>query len=274
LLKSPKSLAARRSLLPTRAFHVVIVEDDEVTRAKLSGYLEAAGYRVSASDGQEMWKILADDPADLLFLDINLPGEDGLDLTRQVRSQSGIGIILVTGRTDEVDRVVGLEIGADDYVTKPFNPRELLARGKNLLRRTAAVSSPDGTIKRFAGWRFNLRARRLTSPEGTKIPLTRAEFELLNAFVDRAGMVLSRDRLLSYVTHRSWEPSDRTIDVLVRRLRRKIEIDPKNPELIMTAHGEGYVFAADVEESLSPSPRSSWDQVSRSTSMEASNTSR
>ena len=238
--------------MSNQPFHVLIVEDDDVTRAKLSGYLEAAGYRVSeASDGQGMWKAFAEDPVDLLFLDINLPGEDGLDLTRQVRSRSDIGIILVTGRTEDVDRIVGLEIGADDYLTKPFNPRELLARGKNLLRRTAMAAPSGSTTKRFSGWTFHLRTRRLVSPEGEKVPLTRAEFELLAAFVDRAGMVLSRDRLLNCVTHRSWEPSDRTIDVLVRRLRRKIEVDPKDPELIVTAHGEGYVFAVEVEESKS-----------------------
>ena len=261
--------------MTTRPCHVLLVEDDEVTRAKLSGYLEAAGYRVSeASDGQEMWSALAGDPVDLLILDINLPGEDGLDLTRQVRGKSDIGIILVTGRTEDVDRIVGLEIGADDYLTKPFNPRELLARSKNLLRRTGLAASADGALKSFAGWQFHTRTRRLTSPGGDKVPLTRAEFELLSAFVERAGMVLSRDRLLTCVTHRSWEPSDRTIDVLVRRLRKKIEADPKDPELIVTAHGEGYVFAAEVEASASRSSVFSRDQASRSASLEASKISR
>lgn len=261
--------------MSTRSFHVLIVEDDEVTRAKLHGYLEAAGYRVSeASDGQEMWKVLAEDPVDLLLLDINLPGEDGLDLTRQVRSRSDLAIILVTGRTDDVDRIVGLEIGADDYLTKPFNPRELLARGKNLLRRTAGAPRREDATKRFAGWTFDTRRRRLTSPKNEKVPLTRAEFELLAAFVERAGMVLSRDRLLNYVTHRSWEPYDRTIDVLVRRLRQKIEPDPKSPELIITAHGEGYMFAADVEDDMFGSPRPSREQAFRSSSREASNSSR
>lgn len=263
--------------MSTRPFHVLIVEDDEVSRAKLSGYLEAAGYRVSeAADGRGMWTVMADDRVDLLLLDINLPGEDGLDLTRQVRSQSDVGIILVTGRTDDVDRIVGLEIGADDYLTKPFNPRELLARGKNLLRRTAGAPREGSPVKRFDDWRFDTRTRRLTSPEGEKIPLTRAEFELLSAFVERAGMVLSRDRLLNCVTHRAWEPHDRTIDVLVRRLRQKIEDDPKSPELIVTAHGEGYVFAAEVdaETQRSRPSRSSRAQVSRSVSSEASKSSR
>jgi two-component system torCAD operon response regulator TorR len=153
---------------------------------------------------------------------------------------------LVTGRTDDVDRIVGLEMGADDYVTKPFNPRELLARAKNLLRRTSAGGRAGiAPVRRFVGWHFDVRTRRLTDPSGHRVALTRAEFELLAALTGRPGEVLSRDRLLDLVTHRSWAPSDRTIDVLVRRLRRKIEKDPKAPEIIVTAHGEGYVLAMD-----------------------------
>jgi two-component system torCAD operon response regulator TorR len=227
--------------------HVLVVEDDAITRAKLAGYLEAAGHRVSeVVDGLEMRRVMAEDPVDLLLLDINLPGEDGLELTREVRANSEIGIILVTGRTDDVDRIVGLEMGADDYVTKPFNPRELLARAKNLLRRTSAGGRAGvSPVRRFAGWHFDVRTRRLTDPAGHRVALTRAEFELLAALTGRPGEVLSRDRLLDFVTHRSWAPSDRTIDVLVRRLRRKIETDPKAPEIIVTAHGEGYVLAMD-----------------------------
>ena len=181
-----------------------------------------------------------------MLLDINLPGEDGLYLTRQLRAQLDVGIILVTGRTDAVDRIVGLEIGADDYVTKPFDQRELLARVKNLLRRTAHVRHKTEEVKRFAGWSFDLPRRRLTSPQGKNVPLTRAEYELLAAFVQHPGVVLNRDRLLSHVTHRRWDPSDRTIDVLVRRLRRKIEADAKAPELIVTSHGEGYLFTGET----------------------------
>ena len=229
--------------------HVLIVDDDEVTRAKLSGYLETAGHRVSeAADGRSMWRILARDPADLILLDINLPGEDGLDLTRHIRRGSDVGIILVTGRTDDVDRIVGLEIGADDYVTKPFNPRELLARVKIILRRGAGAARAEPSLRRFAGWAFDRLTRRLESPDGARVPLTRAEFELLSAFVERPGVVLSRDRLLNQITHRTGDPSDRTIDVLVRRLRRKIEFDPKTPEIIVTMHGEGYMFAAEIVE--------------------------
>lgn len=231
------------------AHHIVVVEDDEVSRAKLSGYLEAVGHRVSeAGDGRAMRDVLDRDPADLILLDINLPGEDGLDLTRQLRSGSDIGIILVSGRTDDIDRVIGLEIGADDYVTKPFNPRELLARVKALLRRTGIRGGPTLSVKRFAEWSFDTVTRKLVSSLRGRVPLTRAEYELLSAFVARPGIVLSRDRLLSQITHRSWEPSDRTVDVLVRRLRQKIEQDPKAPEILVTAHGEGYIFAAEIVE--------------------------
>jgi len=230
-------------------YHVLVVDDDAVTRAKLAGYVEAAGHRVSeAEDGPSMRASLANDPAELILLDINLPGDDGLDLTRELRNGSDIGIILVTGRTDEVDRIVGLEIGADDYVTKPFNPRELLARIKSLLRRMGSGSVVDRPVKRFAGWTFDTRTRKLISPDGIHERLTRAEFEILNAFVEHPNIILTRDRLLNLSTHRSWDPGDRTIDVLVRRLRRKIEPDPKIPEIIVTAHGEGYVFAADIVE--------------------------
>ena len=233
--------------MQTETPHVLVVEDDEVTRAKLAGYLEAAGYRVSeASDGRELREIMTGETVDLVLLDINLPGEDGLDLTRYIRNHSDIGIILVTGRTDDVDRIVGLEIGADDYVTKPFNPRELLARVKTLLRRTTSSASASPGAKRFSGWSFDSRARRLTSPNGERVGLTRAEFELLSALVARPGTILTRERLLGSITHRSWDPGDRTVDVLIRRLRQKIEDDPGIPELIITAHGEGYMFAAEV----------------------------
>lgn len=229
--------------------HVLVVEDDDVTRAKLSGYLEAVGHRVSeAEDGKSMRDVLSRDPADLIVLDINLPGEDGLDLTRLIRRRSDVGIILVSGRTEDIDRVIGLEIGADDYVTKPFNPRELLARVKAVLRRTGSSGRPALPVKRFAGWTFETMTRSLDSPAGERVPLTRAEYELLSAFVARPGIVLNRDRLLSQITHRSSDPSDRTVDVLVRRLRQKIETDPKVPEIFVTAHGEGYVFAAEIVE--------------------------
>ena len=227
--------------------HVLIVEDDEVARTKLAGYLESAGHRVSeAVNGHELRQVMLSDPVDLVLLDINLPGEDGLDLTRFIRASSDVGIILVTGRTDDVDRIVGLEIGADDYITKPFNPRELLARIKTLLRRTTARATSVSETWSFSGWRFDPRSRRLVSPEGDRVALTRAEFELLNALIAHPGTVLTRERLLGCITHRSWDPGDRTVDVLVRRLRQKLEADSQSPELIITVHGEGYMFAAEV----------------------------
>jgi len=227
--------------------HLLIIDDDEVTRTKLSGHLEVAGYRVSeAEDGTTMNMIIDRDPVDLILLDINLPGEDGLELTRRIRTNSNMGIILVTSRTDDVDRIVGLEIGADDYITKPFNPREVMARVKSVLRRSSHSDYSNYQVKRFAGWAFHTLTRQLESSQGERVSLTRAEFELLSAFVKRPGMVLNRDRLLDQLTHRIEEPCDRTIDALVRRLRKKLEPDPKVPEIIITAHGEGYVFAAEI----------------------------
>lgn len=233
--------------MQSASFHILIVEDEPVTRAKLAGYFEAEGYRVSeAETGEEMRAILARDPADLLMIDINLPGEDGLVLTREQRSQSDVGIILVSGRRDDVDRIVGLEIGADDYVTKPFNQRELLARVRGLLRRVKSRPLAEPPIARFAGWSFDIARRRLTSPTGEIVELTRAEYQTLVAFVRNPGVVLSRERLLRQIMHRAWAPYDRTVDVLVGRLRRKLEPGDKTPELIVTAHGEGYLFTADI----------------------------
>lgn len=235
--------------MENKNIHIIVVEDEPVTRTKLAGYFENEGYRVSeAASGEDMLALLGREDADLVLLDINLPGDDGLFLTRWLRGQSDIGIILVTGRSDDVDRIVGLEMGADDYVTKPFNYRELLARVKNLLRRTTQMrkSGQGGSLIRFSGWAFDLKTRRLTSPDGVRVELTRAEYELLVAFVKHPGVVMSRDRLLDNVSHRKWDPNDRTIDVLVRRLRQKIEKNPTLPEFIATAHGEGYLFTSDI----------------------------
>lgn len=231
--------------------HIVVVEDDPVTRAKLSAYFRAEGYKVSeAEDGEAMRDILAREPADLLMIDIQLPGEDGLRLTREQRERSDVGIILVTGRSDAVDRIVGLEIGADDYVVKPFEQRELLARVKNLLRRVkaAAPQRPQlGQKRHFNGWTFDLTSRTLTNAEGAFTDLTRAEFKALSLLTANAGKVLSRDRLLREIAHRDWDPSDRTVDVVVRRLRQKLNDDSRHPRLIITSHGEGYLFAVPLD---------------------------
>lgn len=224
-----------------------------MTRAKLAAYFTTSGYRVSeAEDGEQMRDILADHPADLLMIDINLPGEDGLQLTREQRERSEVGIILVTGRTDTVDRIVGLEIGADDYVTKPFDQRELLARVKNLLRRVrrAAVSGNNGPVRTFLGWTLDPGNRTLLDSRGDFIDLTRAEFKALSLLASNPGKVLSRDRLLHEVAHRDWDPSDRTVDVVIRRLRQKLGDDSRHPRIILTSHGEGYFFAAPLRRSV------------------------
>ncbi|EIM1707052.1 two-component system response regulator TorR [Aeromonas dhakensis] len=232
--------------------HILVVEDDVVTREKLTGYFEREGYRVTAvENGQEMRAVLAAQEVALVMLDINLPGEDGLLLTRELRARSTVGIILVTGRSDAVDRIVGLEMGADDYVTKPFELRELLVRVKNLLWRislaAAQPSEPavaDDAV-RFGPWRFDIPRRQL-SRDGVPVRLTKAEYEVLVAFIANAGRVLSRERILALTSHRGDGPSDRTIDVLIRRLRGKMEQDPRDPQLFVTVHGEGYLFAGEL----------------------------
>jgi two-component system torCAD operon response regulator TorR len=232
------------------AAHIVVVEDDPVTRTKLAAYFAAEGYRVSeAEDGGAMHDILAKRPADILMIDINLPGEDGLRLTREQRERSEVGIILVTGRTDTIDRIVGLEMGADDYVTKPFDQRELLARVRNLLRRVRR-SRGDGegkSLRRFLGWSLDLNNRTLQDAAGRFVDLTRAEFKALALLSGSPGQVLSRDRILYEIAHRDWDPSDRTVDVVIRRLRQKLEDDPRRPRIIVTSHGEGYLFAPKLD---------------------------
>lgn len=225
--------------------HVLVVEDDPVARATLSSYFEVAGYRVSeAEDGEAMWQRLSDLPIDLVLLDINLPGEDGFSLLREIRRGSDIAVIMVTGKTDAFDRVLGLELGAHDYVTKPFEARELLARSKNLIKLTRAARSatmPDSTIS-FDGWTLDRTARRLIAPSGEDVPLTRGEFDLVAVLVTSPGRAMSRDTLLDHVSHRDGDPYDRTIDVLIGRLRRKIEDNPKEPKRLITVHGVGYMF--------------------------------
>ncbi len=227
--------------------HILIIEDEPVTRATLTSYLEAQGYDVSeAASADVAERILRDRPVDLLLVDINLPGKDGLKITREQRAKSDIGIILVTGRDDDVDRIVGLEMGADDYVCKPFNRRELLARIKNLLYRTTQSTHGARQVYRFSGYVFDLQARRLENAEGATVPLTRAEFEVLQHFVTRPGEVASRDALMARVTHRQYGTNPRTVDVLIRRLRSKLEENPASPAIISTVHGEGYAFTSHV----------------------------
>ncbi|TBW38775.1 response regulator [Siculibacillus lacustris] len=230
----------------TKSHHILVVEDDPVGRQTLAAYLRKENHRVSeAENGAAMRRVFAAGDVDVVMLDINLPGEDGLSLLRELRRQSEVGVIMVTGRDDDVDRIVALELGADDYVTKPYMMRELLPRTKNLARRVVAARAmaADEPIKTFDGWTLDIPHWTLTAPDGEDVRLTRAEFELLATFVTHRGRVMTRDGLIDHVSHRERDPLDRTIDVLVGRLRRKIEKDPARPRLIVTVHGVGYVFA-------------------------------
>jgi DNA-binding response OmpR family regulator len=232
--------------------HILVVDDQQEICDLVREYLTDEGFRVStAQDGAGLREEIARSPVDLVILDLMLPGEDGLQLARELRNQSEIGIIMLTGRGETVDRIIGLEMGADDYLPKPFHLRELLARVRSVLRRVASRNgegvSGQRLRARFAGWSFDLGSRALTSPSGEEVRLTTGEFELLAAFVDNAGQVLSRDRLLDLARHREAGPFDRTIDVQVGRLRRKLEEDSRTPSLIKTVRGGGYIFTPAVE---------------------------
>jgi two-component system, OmpR family, torCAD operon response regulator TorR len=235
--------------------HILVVEDEAITRTKLVGYFQHAGYRVSEAENKAQMNVVLDNHhIDLIMLDINLPDEDGLMITRNLRSHSDIGIVLVTGRTDSIDKIIGLEMGADDYVTKPFELRELLVRVKNILWRIslteqksviATEDEEDDDLFHFGQCSFDIPKRKLLK-NNIPIKLTKAEYDILVAFVANPSRVLSRERLLNLIEHRVDAPNDRTIDVLVRRLRHKIEENPKDPQIFTTIHGEGYLFAADI----------------------------
>ena len=232
--------------------HILVVDDQQEICDLVREYLSDEGFRVStANDGAGMREAIAREPVDLVILDLVLRGEDGLQLARELRNGSDIGIIMLTGRGETVDRIIGLEMGADDYLSKPFHLRELLARVRSVLRRgpSRAGEKSDGARARirFLGWTLDLASRELLSPTGEYVRLTTGEFELLAVFVNHANQVLSRDRLLDLSRHREAGPFDRTIDVQVGRLRRKLEDDPKNPTLIKTVRGGGYIFTPQVE---------------------------
>lgn len=236
--------------------HILAVDDDEDIRELLVTYLASEGYRVStAANAAAMTEALAKESVDLIVLDLRLPDGDGLALVRELRARSGIPVIILSGKGADIDRIVGLEVGADDYVAKPFNPRELLARIKAVLRRVAndapaakpaARDEPPRAVVQFAGWELDLAAQRLRSAEGRDVDLTKAEFGLLSAFVRRPLRVLSREQLLDLTRADGAEVYDRSIDVLILRLRRKIEVNPSQPQLIKTERGSGYVFDAKV----------------------------
>ena len=234
--------------------HILIVDDDAEIRDLLSRFLSKHDFRVTtAKDGREMRQALQDWSFDLVVLDLMMPGEDGLTLCRQVRSESSIPIIMLTAMGEEVDRIIGLEVGADDYMAKPFNPRELAARIKAVLRRSSGAAAVETAEERpgkvaFADFVLDSATRTLHR-DGSDIALTAGEYDLLVAFVDHPRRVLNRDQLLDMARGRAAIPFDRSIDVQVGRLRRKIETDPKNPNLIKTVRGGGYMFTAEVQAS-------------------------
>lgn len=234
--------------------HLLIVDDDREIRDLLSRFLRRQGFRVdTARDGREMHQALADWQIDLVVLDRMLPGEDGLSLCRELRVKSRVPIVMLTVLGAETDRIVGLEVGADDYLVKPFHPHELLARIKAVLRRvhdsSLSSASNKDTVLRFAGWKLDRTRRRLESSEGVNVALSDGEFDLLVAFAEHPQRVLSREQLLDLSRGRSPAPFDRSVDMQVGRLRRKIEPHPDEPELIKTVRGHGYIFIPPVEDS-------------------------
>jgi two-component system OmpR family response regulator len=228
---------------------LLLVDDEETLRVPLAEYLSRQGFRVTEADNAARARaVLRDDTPDLVLLDIMMPGEDGLSLCRHLVESRDIPVILLTARGEPTDRIVGLEIGADDYVVKPFEPRELVARIRSVLRRASRMGAPveDNQSYLFEGWTLDPLKRRLTDPEGVVVPISSAEFRLLVALLDHPRQVMDRDRLLDLVQGREAHLFDRAVDNQVSRLRRKIETDSRNPQLIKTDWGGGYMLAADV----------------------------
>ena len=226
--------------------HILIVEDELVTRNTLKSIFEAEGYIVhEANDGAEMHNILSENDINLVIMDINLPGKNGLLLARELREQASVALMFLTGRDNEVDKILGLEIGADDYITKPFNPRELTIRARNLLSRTMNLGSLGEERRlvesyKFNGWELDINSRSLISPA--------SEFRAMLHFCENPGKIQSRGELLKKMTGRELKPHDRTVDVTIRRIRKHFESTPDTPEIIATIHGEGYRFCGDLEE--------------------------
>lgn len=237
---------------------ILIVDDEPEIRTLLREYFELEGYLVSeAKDGTELRAHLEKHPVNLITLDINLPGEDGFALAREVRTKRNVPIVMITGKQDPIDRVVGLELGADDYITKPFHLREVLARVRAVLRRyqpddrraAALAGQRKEECYRFEGFELHPHRRELTNANGQVVELTTAEFNLLEMFVARPARVMSRDNIMDLLKGHDWSPLDRSIDTLIARLRKKIEREPDHPKLIKTVRGVGYVFAVDVQKS-------------------------
>lgn len=240
-------------IAPNTNYHLLIVDDDHEIRSLLTRFFVKHGFRVTAvADGTSMRKALNDRSIEMIILDVMLPGEDGLHLCRELRQNSNIPVILLTVLGDETDRIVGLEMGADDYLAKPFNPRELLARIKAVLRRHNAMpisKNERNIVLQFDNWRLDIGSRKLFSPAGALIDMSTGEFDLLAALAEHPHQTLTREQLLDITKHRSENPFERSIDMQISRLRKKIEKDPNNPDYIKTVRGRGYVFASNVSSS-------------------------
>jgi two-component system phosphate regulon response regulator OmpR len=244
--------------MPTNG-RILIVDDDPSVREVLAEYLVSHGYEVVQADrGAAMREAVEKSLPDVVLLDVNLPGEDGLTLARFLRERFDVGIIMVTGAADVADRVAGLEVGADDYVVKPFDLRELRARVKTILRRMQARAPADARPQAdgaasarvpIGACMLDVASRRLFAADGNEIPLTAMEFDLLKVFVERPNQVLNRDQLLTLTRNREWEPFDRSIDIRIARVRRKIEADPEHPQAIRTVRGAGYMYVPSRERS-------------------------
>ncbi|WP_276573000.1 response regulator [Marinomonas algarum] len=235
---------------------ILVVDDSIVTRETLESYFAAEGYTVSGAETAEEAELrLSEETFDLILLDIRLPGKDGLTLTRELRTRSEVGIILVTGKQDEIDRIIGLECGADEYVSKPFNAREILARGKNLIRRVRKQRelekkpADEPVLRAIGTWQLDTARRVLIKSDRSESQLTEGECQLLLALKTHEGTALTRDQLMDRIKNRTWNATDRTIDVLIGRIRRKLSEDPLCPQVIVTVHGVGYLLSSVAENS-------------------------
>jgi len=228
--------------------HILIVEDEDVTRFNLRNLFEAEGYLVSeATDGESMDSQLQKNQINLVIMDINLPGKNGLLLARELKNNQDLGLIFLTGRDSDIDKILGLEIGADDYLTKPFNPRELTIRARNILSRiNQGKTEGENPITKFNGWTLDGNSRKMTSPSGDEFAIPRGEYRALKLLIANAGQIVTRQQLIKEMTGRDLRSNDRTVDVTIRRLRKHFESVDDTPELINTIHGEGYRFVGEV----------------------------
>ncbi len=229
--------------------HILVVEDEDVTRFNLRNLFEAEGYQVSeATDGESMENQLQKNAINLVIMDINLPGKNGLLLARELTNNRELGLIFLTGRDSDIDKILGLEIGADDYLTKPFNPRELTIRARNILSRISQTKSDsDKAVITFNEWILDGNSRKMTSPKGDVVAIPRGEYRALRLLIDNAGQIVTRQQLIKEMTGRDLRSNDRTVDVTIRRLRKHFESVDDAPEMINTIHGEGYRFIGSTD---------------------------